>query len=109
MKRWSLTLSSLIKHERCTRLTQSFKRRKSLPKCRDANLWRSKIWKFFFHNTAVSNSPPPPKKKEIRPPPIKSISMPANRLRTCDVTGTQSSQRDYIFYNNCRNPHALIG
>ena len=31
---------------------------------RDANLWRSKIWRFFFYNIPVSNYPsPPPQEK----------------------------------------------
>ena len=39
---------------------------------RDANLWRSRIWRFFFHNTPVWKCPPPPKKKEMRPHPLSN-------------------------------------
>ena len=50
---------------------------------RDANLWRSKIRRFFFYNTPASNYPPP-KKKAMTPPPHQ------NDLHT--LKSTQSFQ-----------------
>ena len=42
---------------------------------RDANLWRSEIWRFFFFSTPASTYPHPlPKKKAMTLIPIKSIS-----------------------------------
>ena len=51
------------------------------PLPRDANLWRSKIWRFFFYNTLASNYPSPlPRKKQwpllpINQPPHPQIDL----------------------------------
>ena len=41
----------------------------------DANLWRCKIWKFFFYNTLVSNYPTQPPCQEKR----DETSSPSNQ------------------------------
>lgn len=51
---------------------------------RDANLWKSKIWRFFFYKTPASNYHPP-KKKRWPLLSIKSTSIPSNRLRASNV------------------------
>ena len=37
-------------------------------KCKDANLWRSQIWSFFFQ---ISNPPTPDQIHQCNPPPKK--------------------------------------
>ena len=36
--------------------------------CRDANLWRSKIWRFFFYKTPIWNHPSSPQEDETSCP-----------------------------------------
>ena len=66
--------------------------------CRDANLWRSKIWRFFFYNTPTSNFPTPPprwRRWDLLPISIKSTSMPSNRLRATNVHLNLTKGRRY--------------
>ena len=46
-------------------------------KCRDANLWRSTIWRLsFYHSPRDFNGPPPPPRQ---------VDLAPNRVPKCDI------------------------